>query len=511
MNKNTIWLIVGLMTAALIGIVITQAYWINYAVKLNEEQFDKNIGIVLENIANRFEKDELHQAFKSEFFPTTPPKEQDPESSIFDFLESNPDFSRTFSFEGIVPPESYPNMAIAKYFATSRITTTFDKVIEDFTEMVAAETVRRMPLSSRIKPEVLNQEIITQLSEKGVDLDFNYGVFDNRKRQFIYMKDSDEETFKKGPDIDQQTIDQLKNSSYRVNLLPEYARGSSVVAAAGKLFIDFPGKRNFLLSSVWLMMLGAIGFTSIILFSFIYTVREIFRQKKLSEIKNDFLNNMTHEFKTPIATISLAADSITNPSVRSDEAKVTRFANIIKEENRRMNRQVERVLQMAMIDKQDFQVKFEEINVNEIILNAVLPFSIQIDNKKGILDYELNAENPIITADKTHFTNVIHNLLDNANKYSPETPKIKISSSDHKNGIMISVKDNGIGMSKEDKKLIFDKFFRVHTGDVHDVKGFGLGLSYVKAIMNAHSGTIDVRSELGKGSEFIIYFPKNPK
>jgi len=492
MNKNTIWLIVGLMTAALVGIVVMQAYWINFAIKLNEEQFDKNIGIVLENIANRFEKDELHQAFKSEFFPTTPQSAEDHESSIFNFLESNPDFSRTFSFEGIVPPDSFPNMVTAKYFRTSRITTTFDKVIEDFTEMVAAETVRRMPLNRRIKPMELDREIVRQLSEKGIDLAFNYGVFDNKKRQFVYMKTSDDETFKMGKEIVKEELDGLKNSPYRVNLLPEYARGSSVISAAGKLFMNFPGKRNYLLSSVWLMMMGAIGFTSIILFSFIYTIREIFRQKKLSEIKNDFLNNMTHEFKTPIATISLAADSITNPSVRSDESKVTRFANIIKEENRRMNRQVERVLQMAMIDKQDFQVKFEEINVNEIIQNAVLPFSIQIDNKKGTLEHELNAQSPVITADKTHFTNVIHNLLDNANKYSPETPIIKIASSDHKDGVKITVSDNGIGMSKEDKKLIFDKFFRVHTGDVHDVKGFGLGLSYVKAIMDAHSGTIQI-------------------
>ncbi len=504
-------MIVGLMTAALIGIVIMQAYWINYAVKLNEEQFDKNIGIALESIANRFEKDELHQAFKGEFFPSIPQSAKEQESSIFDFLNSNPNFDLTFSFHALVSKDSFPSIAMAEIYQKNRIISKLDKMIDDFSEMAATGSVRRMPLNKRVNPKELNQAIVSQLSALGIDLDFNYGVFDNRKRKFIYVKESSNEAFKVGADIKEEELNVLKNSPYRVSLLPDYARGSSVISAAGKLFIDFPGKRNFLLSSVWLMMLGAIGFTSIILISFIYTVREIFRQKKLSEIKNDFLNNMTHEFKTPIATISLAADSITNPSVRSDESKVTRFANIIKEENRRMNRQVERVLQMAMIDKQDFQVKFEEINVNEIIQNAVLPFSIQIENKNGTLDHELNAQNPVITADKTHFTNVIHNLLDNANKYSPDTPKIKITSSDHKSGIKISVFDNGIGMSKEDKKLIFDKFFRVHTGDVHDVKGFGLGLSYVKAIMDAHSGTIDVRSELGKGSEFIIHFPKNPK
>jgi signal transduction histidine kinase len=216
---------------------------------------------------------------------------------------------------------------------------------------------------------------------------------------------------------------------------------------------------------------------------------------------------MTHEFKTPIATISLAVDSMKDSRVSSDREKLDYFTRIIREENRRMNSQVEHVLQMAQIEKGELQLRVEEINIHEIILHAVEQIKIQVESRQGKINCELRATLPVINGDALHLSNVIFNLLDNANKYSPEIPDITISTSDVDNGILIKVKDHGVGMTHEMQKKIFEKFYRVPTGNVHDVKGFGLGLSYVKAIVEQHSGWIHVESELGKGSTFEIFIP----
>ena len=224
-------------------------------------------------------------------------------------------------------------------------------------------------------------------------------------------------------------------------------------------------------------------------------------------MKTDFINNMTHEFKTPIATISLAADSITSPKVMSSSDKISRFAKIIKEENKRMNNQVEKVLQMARLDRQDFKIKVSPVDMHDVIRQAVGNTNLQIEKRNGQLKTHLEAERSEIEGDITHLSNIIHNLLDNANKYSPEEPDISIHTRNVKSGLEVIIKDKGMGMSKEARKHIFDKFYRVHTGNRHDVKGFGLGLSYVKAMVSAHHGSIEVLSELGKGSSFILTFP----
>jgi len=224
-------------------------------------------------------------------------------------------------------------------------------------------------------------------------------------------------------------------------------------------------------------------------------------------MKTDFINNMTHEFKTPIATISLAADSITSPMISGNASKVNRFADIIKQENKRMLSQVEKVLQMAKFDNENLKLKVTELDIHGLIEEAVSNVSLQVEQRNGHVSTLLEAKNPIIMGDKTHISSMIHNLLDNANKYSPKNPTISVSTRNVRNGVEVIVTDKGIGMTSEAKKHIFDKFYRVHTGNLHDVKGFGLGLSYVKALMTAHNGTVNVQSELGKGSTFSLYFP----
>ena len=233
----------------------------------------------------------------------------------------------------------------------------------------------------------------------------------------------------------------------------------------------------------------------------------ILRQKKISEMKTDFINNMTHEFKTPIATISLAADSIVSPIISGNKDKVNRFAGIIKQENLRMLNQVEKVLQMAKIDKEEFDLKKVDLDMHKIILQAAEHIQLKVAQRSGSISTNLMATNPLFKGDKTHISNIIHNLLDNAEKYSKGEPKITIATKSDTKGLSVIISDQGIGMTTESQKNIFDKFYRVHTGNIHDVKGFGLGLSYVKALVEAHKGEVTVESELGKGSTFTIYLP----
>jgi len=224
-------------------------------------------------------------------------------------------------------------------------------------------------------------------------------------------------------------------------------------------------------------------------------------------MKSDFINNMTHEFKTPIATISVATDSITNAKVVNDPERIRYFAGMIKKENHRMNRQVEDILTIARLDRKDFEFTWEAVNVHELINDAVQGISIQVEKREGKINLELNASNPVITTDKIHGTNVIYNLLDNAMKYSVNPPEIKITTSNKPKGVLISVEDKGIGMTKAVQSKIFERFYRQTSGNIHNVKGFGLGLNYVKAILEANCGTISVQSEPGKGSRFDVFLP----
>jgi len=236
-------------------------------------------------------------------------------------------------------------------------------------------------------------------------------------------------------------------------------------------------------------------------------VRALLRQKKLSEIKNDFINNMTHEFKTPLATISLAVDALKNEKVIQDRQKSEYFTGIIKEENRRMNKQVETILQASLLDRQEQQLNLTSIHAHTVIQEAMENFQLQLDGKGGRSELQLNAKNDLVSADEVHFTNLISNLIDNAVKYSKENLLIRITTHSTTKSLIIRIEDNGIGMSKETQRRIFEKFYRAHTGNIHNVKGFGLGLSYVKTIVEAHQGKIKVDSMVGKGTTFTLEFP----
>lgn len=291
-------------------------------------------------------------------------------------------------------------------------------------------------------------------------------------------------------------------SVYKAQLFPNDLRPQH-----NYLFVAFPNQRNYLLRKLT-GIIGSSGiFIGLIIFAFTYTVKTIFRQKRLSQMKTDFINNMTHELKTPIATISLASQALQEPRVQENGEKRTRFVRVIEEENKRLERQVERVLQMAEFDKGELELNLEAVDAAELMLAISEQLRLQVESRGGSLTVNVSADDAVVEADALHLGNTFMNLLDNANKYSPEAPKIEVSITNEPGKVRVAVQDNGIGMSSENLKWIFEKFYRVSTGDRHDVKGFGLGLSYVKNIVDAHHGRIDVKSELGKGSRFEIVLP----
>jgi two-component system phosphate regulon sensor histidine kinase PhoR len=270
-----------------------------------------------------------------------------------------------------------------------------------------------------------------------------------------------------------------------------------------------PHVRSFVWRSMAWLIIGGVLFTVIIMSAFFITIRALLRQKKLSEIKSDFINNMTHEFKTPLATISLAVDAMRNEKVIHDAVKTEYFTDIIKQENRRMNKQVETILQAALLDKQDVELKLIPLHAHELIKSALSNIELQIDEKLGKLEVSPEATNDNILADEVHFTNLVNNLLDNAVKYSKENLVLNVSTHNFGKNLRIRIEDNGIGMNRETVSRIFEKFYRAHTGNIHNVKGFGLGLSYVKTMVDAHHGAIKAESVLGKGSVFTISIPLN--
>ena len=267
--------------------------------------------------------------------------------------------------------------------------------------------------------------------------------------------------------------------------------------------------KAYIFDSLGWMIIGAVLFTLIILAAFYLTLRTLLRQKKLSEIKSDFINNMTHELKTPLATISLAVDAIKNPKVMNDQGKLEYFSGIIKEENKRMNKQVETILQAALLDRQAVQLNLKPLHVHDILHGIVDNFKLQLDEQGGHSILTFDATDDCVNGDEVHFTNMLSNLVDNGIKYSRTEvpPIIKIHTEHHGKYIRIKIEDNGIGMNKETLNRIFEKFFRAHTGNVHNVKGFGLGLSYVKTMVEAHDGKIKAESTVGKGSVFTIDIP----
>ena len=343
------------------------------------------------------------------------------------------------------------------------------------------------PAKERADSAIIRDYLHNELESNGLKIPFQFAVT-NARNQVIYT--TLEYKNEKGKQIYSQTL--FPNT------------GSQL-----KLLVQFPDKNKFIFSSVR-FIIPALIFTLILLIVFLYTIILAFRQKKLSEIKTDFIHNMTHELKTPISTISLASQMLGDDSVRKSDASLNRLSHVIADESKRLQFQVEKVLQMSVFDNSSTSVKMSEINVNKIIQNVVDTFKIKVERFGGTINVKLEAADDLVLADQMHFTNIMHNLLDNAVKYRDEdrAPILLVTTKNIGKGrIEIKISDNGIGIKKDDIKRIFDKFYRVSTGNRHDVKGFGLGLAYVKRMVEMFKGSISVESEYGKGSSFIITLP----
>jgi two-component system phosphate regulon sensor histidine kinase PhoR len=303
--------------------------------------------------------------------------------------------------------------------------------------------------------------------------------------------------------------DTLNNFSKYVGLEALSGTAGENLSPTEILVVVIPNIKGLVYKSLKWRIATSIGFTFIILAAFYLTVRTMLRQKKLARIKNDFINNMTHEFKTPIATISLAVDAMRNEKVLEDRAKMGYFSGIIKEENQRMNRQVETILKASQLEKQEVDLNLKPVHIHEVIKDVVDNFALQLEDRKGKVELALNAQNDLMDADEVHLSNLVNNLVDNALKYSKENipPVVKLTTQSNGKKFSLKIEDNGIGMNRDTLKKIFERFYRAHTGNIHNVKGFGLGLSYVKTMVEAHDGDIKAESILGKGSTFTVDLP----
>lgn len=541
MNRKKFTVLIIMMLLSIIGIIWVQIVWIGKAIAIRNESFNHAVNVSLNNAAHAIETSRKINFFNDYMF-------NDPLS----FGESTVDVSGYWSMGNISSdPRSgisvqITNQSYSGNSDTGRITSVNKSFIFDGDSsyvsdsvtyyITASDELGKMNIVS--KEEVgnansgsvfipqnelleiarrrssefqnMNDQLISEIYqwEKTLELD-NNDIGNALKQQLSYsgihtpfefaiIKDGkvQEGTFNKS-----SKSDFLKNN-YMVRLFPD-----NLIRQDLLLSVIFPERTNYILGSMALILGGSLLFSLFILATFGLSLFFIIRQKKVSEMKSDFINNMTHEFKTPIATISLAADTISNPKVITNESSIRHFINMIKKENSRMNKKVETILQIASLDKEEIDFRFEDISIHTIIEHAVETLEIQIQQRNGKLNLKLDATENIICGDKEHLTNLVNNLLDNAIKYSTDYPEITVSTDCNDKGVILSFEDKGIGMTKAVQSKIFERFYRLSSGNVHDVKGFGLGLNYVRAIIDAHKGTIDVFSEPGKGSRFEIFLP----
>ncbi len=364
-------------------------------------------------------------------------------------------------------------------------------LLDWFTQMNNEYNGLLNPLKGRLNLDQLEEILKDEFSQRGLNSKFEYGVVDKSSVEVTSFHSS-------------HFNPSEQYNSFEIPLFPkDIFRGFSPYF----LQVTFHDVNSIILSSLGWLMGASMVFTVFILVAFFLTIRTILSQKRVSEIKNDFINNMTHEFKTPIATISLATDSINNASIITHPERISPLLSIIKEENQRMNKQVERILQMSLLEKKDFQLYKTETNVNLLVTKVVDRMKLLAQQGGGEITTQLDIKMPNVWIDEVHLTNVIHNLIDNAIKYTNVPPRIVISTKEFPKSFEISIADNGLGLSKEQQDRIFEKFYRVHTGNQHNIKGFGLGLSYVKAIVSLHGGDIKISSKLGVGSTFTITIP----
>lgn len=512
------------MSLSLIGIILVQLYWISISLDKNEEEFKYHVQQVLGNVSNTINEKELvsfynyynklidstgkipkQEELKEIYFYERDKKTNETiiytntlvaenygiNGSFFDKNAGSVNFGKLLSKrkteyfsgnsidDGNLQVRSLPDLSINK----SGSVTSLDKA--NF-EVTFKDVVSLKPIQERVSVEQLGKYLKDELHKYGVKTPFEFGIYSNGLATKIRS-----ENFKYN-----------SNTTYGIPILQDN-EGMSMY----QLLVSFPQKSKFVFSSLIGISTLSLLFTLVIVLTYSSALNQLIKQKQISEIKTDFINNMTHEFKTPIATINLALDAIKNPKIIEDKEKVQRYLQMIKEENKRMHAQVENVLRISKLEKNELDISKEPRDVTEIIEDAIEHVSLIVEDRQGIIHQHFNAQRSTILLNEVHFTNILVNVLDNAIKYSPDAPIIDVFTENIKDFILIKIQDQGAGMSKVAQKRVFEKFYREHTGDLHNVKGHGLGLAYVKQIVEDHNGQIFVESEKGKGSTFILKMP----
>ncbi len=534
MKQKSLVGIIVLMSISMLGIVLAQYLWIKKAIQIQEEKFQNTAYAALNNVSKRIDNELSIKSIVGQFYYVSPQGMNSTTTTIethVQILGSNNDSTINRTINGVVATqETKVNIDSDRLLTIEKDSSSLKKIEDAVSQMehslyLKHDTIiekrsvtsrgkkgitgvmerlsyeyrtREVPIWQKlqnISPGGVEQLIKYELKNVGINTGFSYAIVDNYKK--IVPK-----YHTRGIDLNNM----VSSLPVVVNLFP-----NDIITgwAPYKLVVLFPDINTYMYKSQAGMFVFSLLFTLFILITFFITIRMILFQKKSSEVKTDFINNMTHEFKTPIATINLATDSIKNEKIIHNPEMVRSFLKIIKEENGRMNSQVERVLQMSLIEKNDFTIVKSALDIHKTVTNAIDKIQLQLQERSGVIDTVFNSDLVEISGDEVHLTNVIINLLENALKYSREKPEIKISTENHVNGIMITVEDNGIGMTKEQQNKIFEKFYRAEGGNIHNVKGFGLGLSYVKAVIDAHNGEIKVESRAGIGTKFKIFLPVN--
>jgi two-component system phosphate regulon sensor histidine kinase PhoR len=542
MNRKKFTGLILMMVLSIIGIIWVQSVWISKAVGIRNEGFNNAVTMSLINAANEIEYSRKMN-FLNNYLPVDPNSFNDQSSDVtgyfsigayssepgnkFSFHITNQTVTGSDTGKITTVKKSYtitnnnsivtdsatyvlsPNENTGKLNFLNRgedINTPSRSVYlkqNEYLDWVRKNSGKLQNMSDQMVNEIYQWEKTLELDNKEIEYTLQQTLaYTEIKTPYEYaiIKNGaiQDGTFKKS-----QKNDFLK-SQYQVRLFPNNILRQDLI-----LSVIFPERTDYVLGAMVWILGGSLLFSLFILATFALSLYFIIRQKKISEMKSDFINNMTHEFKTPIATISLAADTIVNSKVINDENSIRHFIGMIKKENSRMNKKVETILQIASLDKKEIEFRFENVSMHTIIEHAIETIEIQVHQRNGTINMHLNAEDPFIYGDYEHLTNLVSNLLDNAIKYSPDLPEITVDTRNDEKGLILSVEDKGIGMTKVVQSKIFERFYRQNSGNVHNVKGFGLGLNYSRSIIEAHKGRITVFSEPGKGSRFEIFLPFN--
>jgi two-component system phosphate regulon sensor histidine kinase PhoR len=523
MNKLFFRLLIVLMSLSLIGIILVQVYWFDKSFENNEEQFKYHVKQVLGNVANKLQKNEQYSYYEmynrlKDSIGKIPQKSDFLE---FGYYQRDSRTNETIIYSNSINSEDYGISASffdkkldslkLKNYTAKRKTEIYNddidksslkqKITPDIKieksgrldlldnaqyEIVYKDIAAVKPIQERVTNEMIQKLLFEELNEYGVKTPFEFNVYSNglatkiKSERFRYEK----------------------KSTYSIPIFIDNDGNNKY-----QLLLTFPQKKKFLFSELIGICILSIIFTLIIIIAYASALNQLIKQRQISLIKTDFINNMTHEFKTPIATINLALDAIKNPKIIDDKEKVLRYLQMIKDENKRMHAQVENVLRISKLEKKELDINKESANIHDIIEDAIEHVNLIVDDRNGTITTHFDANRTSVLLNDVHFTNVIVNILDNAIKYSPEEPVIDIYTENVKDFVIVKIKDQGSGMSKVAQKRIFEKFYREHTGDLHNVKGHGLGLAYVKRIIEDHNSQIFVESEKGKGSTFVIKVP----